>query len=154
MPILRASARGLTRPPAQRQGKEMKSPLSLRWRKKAGVEEARLEDGEITVCVLPASETLTVAVSGRVTIDSSPHLRSVLLRLLHGSTVPAMVVDMSAVSYLDVSGIATLLEALKAAVEGSVKLRLAGMSGQVRTLAEIAQLDRIFHAWGSEVDLT
>jgi anti-anti-sigma factor len=56
------------------------------------------------------------------------------------------------VSYLDMSGIATLLEVLKAARERSVKLRLAGMSGQVRTIAEIAQLDTIFRAWGSEVD--
>jgi anti-anti-sigma regulatory factor len=49
------------------------------------------------------------------------------------------------------SGIATLLEALKAARENSAKLRLAGMRGQVRTLAEICQLDTIFRAWGSEV---
>ena len=63
-----------------------------------------------------------------------------------------MVIDFSAVSYLDMSGIATLLEALKAARERSVKLRLTGMSGQARTLAEIAQLDTIFRAWGSEVE--
>ena len=63
-----------------------------------------------------------------------------------------MVIDLSAVSYLDMSGIATLLEALKAAHERSVKLRLAGMSGQARALAEIAQLDTIYRAWGSEVE--
>jgi anti-anti-sigma regulatory factor len=50
------------------------------------------------------------------------------------------------------SGIATLLEALKAARECSVKLRLTGMRGQARTLAEIAQLDTIYRAWGSEVE--
>jgi anti-anti-sigma regulatory factor len=55
-------------------------------------------------------------------------------------------------SYLDMSGIATLLEALKAAHEHSLKLRLAGMSGQARALAEIAQLDTIYSAWGAEVE--
>jgi len=50
------------------------------------------------------------------------------------------------------SGLATLLEALKAAREGSAKLRLAGMSGQARALAEIAQLDTIYRAWGAEVE--
>jgi anti-anti-sigma regulatory factor len=50
------------------------------------------------------------------------------------------------------SGIATLLETLKAARERSVKLRLTGMRGQARTLAEIAQLDTIYRAWGSEVE--
>jgi anti-sigma B factor antagonist len=63
-----------------------------------------------------------------------------------------VVIDVSALSYLDMSGIATLLEALKAARERSVNLRLAGMSGQVRALAEIAQLDTIYRAWGSEVE--
>jgi len=63
-----------------------------------------------------------------------------------------MVIDLSAISYMDMSGIATLLEALKAAHERSVRLSLAGMSGQVRMLAEVAQLDAIFRAWGSEVE--
>jgi anti-sigma B factor antagonist len=62
-----------------------------------------------------------------------------------------MVIDLSAVSYLDMSGLATLLEALKAALERSVKLRVTGISGEARTLMEIAQLDTIFRAWGSEV---
>ena len=130
----------------------MKSVLFRRWRKNAGVEEIRLESGEITVHIVPGSEPLTVAVAGRVTVDSSPNLRSVLLGLLRRATAPVVVIDLSAVSYLDMSGIATLLEALKAARERSVKLRLAGMSGQVRTLAEIVQLDTIFRAWGSEVE--
>jgi anti-sigma B factor antagonist len=123
-----------------------------RWRKEPRVEEIRVEAGEITVHVVPGSNQLTVAVAGRTTVDSSPHLRSVLLRLLRTGTAPVVIVDLSALSYLDMSGVATLLESLKAASERSVKLRLAGMSGQVRTLAEIAQLDTIYRAWGSEVE--
>ena len=133
-------------------GVGMKSVLFRRWRKNAGVEEIRLESDEITVDIVPGSEPLTVAVAGRTTVDSSPYLRSVLLGLLRGATAPVVVIDLSDMSYLDMSGIATLLEALKAARERSVKLRLAGMSGQVRTFAEIVQLDTIFRAWGSEVE--
>jgi anti-sigma B factor antagonist len=123
-----------------------------RWRKNAVVKETRVDAGEITVQVVPASDQLTVVITGRVSVDSSPNLRSALLELLRRTAAPVIVVDVSAVSYLDMSGIATLLEALKAASEGSVKLRLTGMSGQSRTLAEIAQLDTIFRAWGSEVE--
>jgi anti-sigma B factor antagonist len=130
----------------------MKSAVFRRGRENARVEETRLEAGEITVHVVPASNQITVAVAGRVTVDSSPHLRSVVLELLRRGTTPVVVVDLSAVSYLDMSGIATLLEALKAAHESSVKLRLAGMSGQARALAEIAQLDTIYRNWGSEVE--
>ena len=116
------------------------------------VEETRLETSELTVRAVPASKPLTVDVAGRATVDSSPHLRSVLLELLRRTPDPVLVIDLCALSYLDMSGIATLLEALKAARERSVKLRLAEISGQVRTLAEIAQLDTIFRAWGSEVE--
>ena len=63
-----------------------------------------------------------------------------------------VIIDFSAVSYLDMSGLATLLEALKATREHSVKLRVTGISGEARTLAEIAQLDTIFRTWGSEVE--
>ena len=130
----------------------MKSALFRRWREKVRIEETRLQTGEITVHVVPGSNQLTVAVAGRATVDTSPHLRSVLLGLLRRGTTPVVVIDLSALSYLDMSGIATLLEALKAARERSVKLRLTGISGQVRTLAEVAQLDTIYHAWGSEVE--
>ena len=122
------------------------------WRAKTGLEETRIEAGEITVHVVPASDQITVAVAGRVTVDSSPGLRSALLELLRRSAAPVIVIDLSAVSYLDMSGMATLLETLKAAHERSVRLRLTGMNGQSRTLAEIAQLDTIFRAWGSEVE--
>ena len=130
----------------------MKSALFRRWRGNARVEETRLEAGEIAVHVVPGSNQLTVAIAGRATVDTSPDLRSALLGLLRRGATPVVVIDLSALSYLDMSGIATLLEALKAARERSVKLRLAGMSGQVRALAEIAQLDTIYRAWGSEVE--
>jgi nicotinate-nucleotide pyrophosphorylase len=72
---------------------------------------------------------------------------------LAGSTRVLLAGERVALNLLQhMSGIATLLEALKAARERSVKLRLTGMSGQARTLAEIAQLDTIFRAWGSEVE--
>jgi anti-sigma B factor antagonist len=93
-----------------------------------------------------------VTVTGRVTVDSSPHLRSVLLQLLRRGAEPVVVIDFSAVSYLDMSGLATLLEALRAAHQCSVRLRVLGMTGQSRMLAEIAELDRIFQLEGSEVE--
>jgi len=130
----------------------MKTALFPKWRTNAKVEEIRLESGEMTVHVIPGIDRLTFAVGGRITVDSSPDLRCALLERIRRAAAPLIVIDVSAVSYLDMSGIATLLEALKAAHEASVKLRLAGVSGQGRTLAEIAQLDTIFCAWGSEVE--
>jgi len=122
-----------------------------RWTKKASLEKTWLDTGVITVHAIPGNEQLCVEVAGRLSVDSSPDLRSALLELLRQSA-PVMVIDLCAVSYLDVSGVATLLEALKAARQRSVKLRVIGISGEARTLAEIAQLDTIFRTWGSEVE--
>ena len=130
----------------------MKTAVFRRWIKDARVEETRLDSGEITVHVVPTGNQITVAVAGRVTVDSSPTLRSALLELLRRSAAPVIVIDLSGVSYLDMSGLATLLEALKAARAHSVKLRVTGITGKARTLAEIAQLDKVFRAWGSEVE--
>jgi anti-sigma B factor antagonist len=133
-------------------GSGMISALFRRWRKIAVVEGTRLESGEITIHVVPAIDPLTVTVVGRVTVDSSPHLRSALLDLLHRAAASVVVINLSAVSYMDMSGIATLLEALKAAHDRSVTLRVLGICGQVGTLAEVAQLDAIFRSLGSEVE--
>jgi len=108
--------------------------------------------GEMTVQVAPEINHITVAVTGRVSVDSSPDLRSALLDLLRGKAAPIIDIELSGVSYLDTSGLATLLEALKAARERSVILRVTGIGGAARTLAEIAQLDTIFRQWGSQVE--
>ena len=130
----------------------MKTAVLSRWRTNATVEDIRLEAGDITVHIMPASEHISVVVAGRVTVDSSPTLRSALLEVLRRNAAPVILIDLSAVSYLDMSGLATLLEVLKAAREHSVKLRVTGMTGKARTLVEIAQLDAVFRAWGSEVE--
>ena len=58
----------------------MKTALFSGWRTKAAVEDTRLDAGDITVHVIPANNQITVAVAGRVTVDSSPNLRSVTTR--------------------------------------------------------------------------
>jgi anti-sigma B factor antagonist len=123
-----------------------------RWTKNAGGGATRLEAGEIALNLIPGRDRLTVAVAGRVTVDSSPSVRSALLDLLRRGAAPVIVIDLSAVSHLDMSGLATLLEALKAARERSVKLRVIGITGEARILAEIAQFDTIFRSWGSELE--
>ena len=130
----------------------MRMPLFRRRTRNAGLDTIALDAGEITIRVVRASSQSTVTVTGRVTVDSSPHLRSVLLQLLRRGAGPVVVIDLSGVSYLDMSGLATLLEALKAAHQHSVTLRVLGMTGQSRMLAEIAELDKVFQTAGSEVE--
>ena len=78
----------------------MKTALFPKWRANTKVEETRLEAGEITVHVMPGTDQLTVTVTGRITVDSSPDLHSALLELLRRVAAPLMIIDLSAVSYL------------------------------------------------------
>lgn len=113
-----------------------------------------VQAGDISVQVIPTERQAMVTISGRVTIDSSPHMRQLLLRLVASESGTTVVIDISKVSYLDSSGLATLMETLRAAREHSVRLRLAGASGAVRMLFELIELPKIFSDFGSEVVFT
>lgn len=85
----------------------------------------------------------TVAIEGRVTVNNSDEIRRKLLTTLHSR--PAQVtVDLSRTTYMDTSGVATLLEAVRIARSQGTRLILAGISGQPRNLFEAGQLDRFF----------
>ena len=87
--------------------------------------------------------TSTVAIDGRITVNTSDQMRRKLLAAL--SSKPAQItVDLSRATYMDSSGVATLLEAAHIARSQSTRLLLAGVSGQPRSLFAVAQLDRLF----------
>jgi anti-anti-sigma factor len=92
-----------------------------------------------------------VAVTGRLTVNTCPRMRSVMFELIP-KRVAVLVVDFSGVTHVDTTGAAALLEILNYAHEYSVRLRLVGVTGQPRRLLEPAQFDQIFRALGSEVD--
>jgi anti-sigma B factor antagonist len=85
----------------------------------------------------------TVAIEGRITINSSGEMRRKLLAAVH--LRPAQVsVDLSQATYMDSSGLATLLEAVRIARSQGTRLVLTGVSGQPKCLFEIGELKRLF----------
>lgn len=87
--------------------------------------------------------TSTVAIDGRITVNTSGEMRRKILAALRSK--PAQVtVDLSRATYMDSSGAATLLEAAHIARSQSTRLVLAGVSGQLQSLFAVAQLDRLF----------
>lgn len=99
-----------------------------------------------------ASES-RLSVTGRVVIESSPRLRASLTNAIRNATRAVLVIDLSALSYLDTSGVATLLEAVRSASARGLRLRVVGLAGKPRTLAQTAELDVIFRAYGSDLEL-
>src|SRR5215470_7199710 len=81
-------------------------------------------------------EGALVRLRGRLGLDSSPDLRQRLLVMLQKQTMKAVSVDLTEVSYIDASGIATLLEAFKFARNRQIRLCLKGLQSRVVRLFE------------------
>ena len=118
----------------------------------AGRQGESVSANELTVNTRQAGACTIVDVSGRVTIDSSFHLRPVLHGAIDAAPPAGIVIDSTRTSYFDTSAVATLIEAAMLARERGVPLRVVGLSGEPRLLAEITELDRIFRALGSDVE--
>jgi anti-anti-sigma factor len=88
---------------------------TLLWKK-----ENPIPTGSLEISLVPDEKGALVCLSGGVSIDTSPKLRDRLLALLEREAPVAVTVDLSEVPYLDSSGIATLIEALKVDAEPEI----------------------------------
>jgi anti-sigma B factor antagonist len=88
-----------------------------------------------------------VVFTGEIDLESSPAAREVLLKCFgHTGNV---IVDLSEVSYIDSSGVASLVEALQAAKKNGSKFALAAVSEPTRRVLELARLDKVFTLYDS-----
>jgi len=92
------------------------------------------------------SDTL-VSLSGRIDVDSSPDFRDCLLAVLSEEPLPrAITVDLAGVHYIETSGIATLIEALRIARRHQTTFCLQGLGGSVRRLFEVTGVLALFES--------
>ena len=85
-----------------------------------------------------------VRLSGRITIDSSPNLRALLLRRIESPSCEVLTLDLGDIAYLDTSGVAVFIEILKAARSKGKKFRLTGLRERPRYLLEATRLLHLF----------
>jgi len=95
------------------------------------------------VCKSHGSEC-QVSLSGRITIDSSPDLRILLLGHVQSPGCQSLTVDFWEVAYVDTSGLAMLLEILKAARCQGKTLHLGQLRERPRYLLETTRLLHLF----------
>jgi anti-sigma B factor antagonist len=86
-----------------------------------------------------------VYLSGRVGIDSSPAFRKRLLALIEGRRAKRVSVDLFAITQIDSSGIATLIEALKIAHAYQTELTLQGLHDDLLRLFEFTGILSLFN---------
>ena len=84
-----------------------------------------------------------IRVVGEVDLYSSPDLRKAILK-----AVPAaegdLAIDLGGVTYIDSSGVATLVEGLRSAREHGTGFALVAPSQAVMQVLELARLDTVF----------
>jgi anti-sigma B factor antagonist len=84
-----------------------------------------------------------IRVEGEVDLYSSPELRMVILKAIP-STEGEMAIDLSGVTYIDSSGVATLVEGLRSARANGREFALVAPSHAVTQVLELARLDSVF----------
>lgn len=86
---------------------------------------------------------IIVAPESDVDMSRSPALRTALRGALERKP-PRLVIDLAGVGYMDSSGLATLVEAMRTAKTSSTPMVLCGMNEKVRAIFEIARLHQFF----------
>jgi len=92
--------------------------------------------------VYKAGEKSVVRLSGDIDMHASPTARRAILQCIRDDR--PVIVDLSAVSYIDSSGIATLVEGLQAAKAKRLEFGLFGASPAALRVLKLARLESVF----------
>ena len=96
------------------------------------MEHSKRTEGDYTV----------LAFSGEVDLHCSPQVREQILTTLNDKQ--DLLIDLSAVSYIDSSGIASLVEGFQLAKTNKLKFGLVGVSDSALQVLQLARLDKVF----------
>jgi len=91
------------------------------------------------------------SINGDIDINSSPHIRKAFDKPINDK-VKKIVINLTDVSYIDSSGLATLVEMLKKTRCYGGKIRLTNLAAKVKSLFEITKLEKLFDIYDSEED--
>jgi anti-sigma B factor antagonist len=96
----------------------------------------------------PEQGIVVILPSADIDMSRSPDLRSAIRQEM-GNGIHKMILDLADVQYMDSSGLATLVEAMRNAGKANMKLVICNMNQKVSAIFEIARLDTFFSIVGS-----
>lgn len=94
-------------------------------------------------------QVAVIDCTGNVDLYSSTGLRETLLSLMRSGT-PNVLVNMADVTYIDSSGIATLVEGLQLSRQTKTHFGLFALRHNAKSVLELARLDKVFAIFASE----
>ena len=84
-----------------------------------------------------------IVPSGRLDVAGAPTLKEAISEVVKNGP-PKVVIDMESVSFVDSTGLGSVISALKQLRSSQGELRLAAPNQQVRVVLELTTLDRVF----------
>jgi anti-sigma B factor antagonist len=106
----------------------------------------------IKISTRQLGDATVLDLAGDITLFNSPEIRKTLLGLLKEQRLPRLIVNMTAVKYVDSSGIASLVEGLKLSRDLGSRFMLYGLSKPAKTVLELTHLLRVFEVHANEQD--
>ena len=88
------------------------------------------------------SEISIAALHGEVDLSNSPQARTAILDCLNGGR--SLLVNLSAVDYIDSSGIAILVEGFRLARDSQLTFGLLAVSEAALRVLQLARLEKVF----------
>ena len=92
---------------------------------------------------------VVVYISGEVDLYSSPEVRKTIVSLTKKKS-PTIIIDLAKVTYMDSSGIATLVEGLQQTGKYKGKFAIANLRSGVKEVFELSRLDKVFDIYENE----
>ncbi|HKM80044.1 MAG TPA: STAS domain-containing protein [Candidatus Acidoferrum sp.] len=89
-------------------------------------------------------------LSGDIDLANSPAMRKALLGEIKEKRTPRVFLNFKNVRYIDSSGIASLVEGLKASRDLGSRLILYGLNKTVREVMQLSRLQKIFEIYEDE----
>ncbi|MFC1674840.1 STAS domain-containing protein [Candidatus Omnitrophota bacterium] len=96
-----------------------------------------------------ANDVVICTVDGEININTSPQLRKTFEELVEQNT-KKIVMDFASISYIDSSGLATLIELLQRLNKVNGKLHICNMPDKVKSIFEVTKLYKLFKVFESK----
>ncbi len=88
-----------------------------------------------------------VGLEGDIDLSCSPNARKSILQVLENGK--NLLINLAEVSYIDSSGVASLVEGYQTAKKQSLKFGLVSVSDEAMSVLKLARLDKVFPIYNS-----
>ena len=95
-------------------------------------------------------KTTIFDLSGDIDFANSSKVRDSVLREIRESRTPRVVMNLTQVRYMDSSGVASLIEGLKASRDLGSRFILFGLSTSTREVLQLSRLIKVFEVYDNE----